>query len=64
MIMERESIMSEKEYRNREWFPNFIILCKPKFDGNNIESGNTENEWNGLLKELEKVIKRQIDASN
>ena len=63
MIRERESLMSENDF-NKDWFPNFIILCKPNSTGSDADSGNTENEWNGVLKEMEKVVKRQIDASN
>ena len=64
MIRERESIMTEKDYKNKEWFPNFIILCKPISDGSNVDSGNMDNEWNGVLREIEKVVKRQIDVTN
>jgi hypothetical protein len=64
MIMERESIMSEEDYKNKDWFPNFIILCKPISEGSNADSGNMENEWNGVLREMEKVVKRQIDVGN
>ena len=63
MISERESIMSESDFENRDWFPNFIILCKPISEGNE-ESGNTENEWSGILKEIEKVVKSQAYVSN
>jgi hypothetical protein len=51
MISERESIMSESEYKNKEWFPNFIILCKPITEGINEERGNKDG--NGVAKELE-----------
>jgi hypothetical protein len=64
MIRERESLMSDDDFKNKEWFPNFIILCKPNSTGSDADSGNSENEWNGVLKEMEKVIKRQIEASN
>ncbi len=58
MIRERESMMSEKDFRNKEWFPNFIILCKPNSEGADFDSGKMENEWNGVLKEIEKVMKK------
>ena len=64
MIRERESLMSEDDFKNKDWFPNFMILCKPNSEDSNADSGNMENEWNGVLKEMEKVVKRQIDASN
>ena len=35
MIRERESIMSENDYKNKELFPNYIILCKPISEGSN-----------------------------
>jgi len=64
LIKERESIMSENDFKNKEWFPNYIILCKPNSEGSDEDSGNMENEWNGVLKEIEKVVKRQTEASN
>ena len=64
MIRERESIMSEDEFKNKEWFPNFIILCKPVSDGSDADGGNMDNEWNGVLREIEKVVKNQIHSSN
>jgi hypothetical protein len=64
MIRERESLMDEESLKKNKWFPNFIILCKPNSDERNANSGNIDNEWNGVLKEMEKVVKRQIDASN
>ncbi len=57
MIRERESIMSENDFINKDLFPNFIILCKPISEGNNSDNGNIENEWSGVLKEMEKVVK-------
>ncbi len=63
MIRERESLMSESEFKNEDLFPNFIILCKPNSD-DSADSGNMENEWNGILKEMEKVFKRQNEASS
>ena len=28
MVLERESLMTEKEFANEEWFPNYIIFRK------------------------------------
>ena len=56
--------MSENDFNNKEWFPNFIVLCKPISEGSNSDSGNMDNEWNGVLKEMEKVVKRQIEVAN
>ncbi len=64
MIRERESLMFDSTFKNKEWFPNFLILCKPNSEDSNADSGNIENEWNGVLKEMEKVVKRQNEASN
>ena len=64
MIRERESIMFYSNFQNKQWFPNFLILVKPNSDDSNADSGNMENEWNGVLKEMEKVVKRQNEASN
>ena len=64
MIRERESIMSENDFINKDWFPNFIILCKPISDGSNSDNGNIENEWSGVLKEMEKVVKTQNEVIN
>ncbi len=64
MIRERESLMSESELQNKDFFPNFLILCKPNSDDSSADSGNMENEWNGILKEMEKVVKRQNEASS
>ncbi len=56
--------MSRSDFEKNDWFPNFIILCKPVSEASNSEeSGNMENEWNGVLREMEKVIKSQIEAS-
>jgi hypothetical protein len=60
MIRERESMMSENDFKNKEWFPNYIILCKPISESSNANNGNTDNEWNGVLREMEKIVKRQI----
>jgi hypothetical protein len=64
MIREYESIMSQQEYQNKYWFPNFIILCKPLSEGRNSDGGEMDNEWNGLLREIEKGVKRQFEVTN
>lgn len=58
MIKELESIMSRDEYENKDWFPNYIIVCKPLKEGRDSHTGEMDNEWNGLLKEIEKGVKR------
>jgi hypothetical protein len=64
MIREYESIMSQQEYENKDWFPNFIILCKPLSEGRNSDGGEMDNEWSGLLKEIEKGVKRQFEMTS
>jgi hypothetical protein len=44
-------MMSLNDFKNKDWFPNFIVLCKP-ISGNNDETGNMDNEYNGLIKEI------------
>jgi hypothetical protein len=51
MIRERESIMAKNDFKKRDWFPNFLILCKPISEGNE-NTGNMEDEWNGIIKEM------------
>jgi hypothetical protein len=60
MIREYESIMSHQEYENNDWFPSFIIFCKPLSEGRNSDGGEIDNEWNGLLNEIEKGVKKQF----
>jgi hypothetical protein len=55
MIKERESMMSENDYKNKDFFPNFIILCKPISESNQ-DAENMENEWNGIVKEMQKGV--------
>ena len=50
--------MSEDDHKNKDWFPNYIILCKPLSEGTNKESENTDAEWSGMLREVERVVKR------
>jgi hypothetical protein len=64
MIRERESIMTDDDFKKEEWFPNFIVLCKPISESSQSNGGNTGNEWSGVIKEIEKVVKSQINSSN
>jgi hypothetical protein len=61
LIKERETMMSMDQYEIKEWFPNYIILCKPIYEGMDQDSGN---EWNGLLRQIEKGVKKQIEATS
>jgi hypothetical protein len=54
--------MSENEKRNDVWFPNFIILRKPFLEGRDAQGGDPQNEWKGMLREVQKGVKKQIDA--
>ena len=58
MIKELESIMKVEELNNKNLFPNYIIVCKPLKEGRDSHTGEMDNEWNGLLKEIEKGVKR------
>ena len=53
MVRERESLMTENDFKNKEWFPNFLILCKPVSKSSNADSEIKKNEINGVLKEIE-----------
>ena len=46
MIIERESIMSESDLANTEWFPNYIVLRR--MANNSTESG----EWQEFVSEI------------
>jgi hypothetical protein len=35
IIREREFMMSSEDFKNKDWFPNFLILCKPIIEGKN-----------------------------
>lgn len=39
MIKKHEYLMSDEEYNNEDWFPNYLIFCRPIFEYDN-ESGN------------------------
>ena len=62
MIREYESIMTEIEKQNEVWFPNFIIVRKPISEGGDAQGGDPKNEWTGMLREVQKGVKKQIDA--
>ena len=54
MIVERESIMSESDLANTNWFPKFIVIRR-------MANGSQESEqWQGFVKE----IKTNFDKSN
>ncbi len=62
MIREYESIMTETEKQNEVWFPNFIIVRKPISEGGDAQGGDPQNEWKGMLREVQKGVKKQIDG--
>jgi hypothetical protein len=63
LILERESLMDKTDLQNKEWFPNFIIVRKPFIDGmDGSQSGESQGEWQGMLREIQKGVKRQIDV--
>jgi hypothetical protein len=53
IIRERELLMSKKDFENKDWFPNFLILCKPIIEGKNTDSETTDSKLNGLLREMQ-----------
>lgn len=63
IIRERELLMSDSDFKKKDWFPNYIILCKPIIEGENDESVNSENKLNGILGEM-KVQKIASDGIN
>ena len=63
MIMEREQLMDRADLERREWFPNFIIVRKAVGDGADAsQSGESQGEWQGLIREIQRGVKRQIDT--
>ena len=64
MIKELESIMTNDELDNEKWFPDYIVVCKPLTEGRDSHTGEMGDEWNGLLKEIEKSVKRQFENTN
>jgi hypothetical protein len=59
--MERESLMSDADLKRNEWFPNFIIVRKP--DGaDGFQYGESQGEWRGMIREIQKGVKIQIDT--
>lgn len=62
MIRERESIMSDNDYKNKEWFPNFLIYCKPISEDSNFDSDNMDSEWNGIIRQMQKLVKKEIEV--
>ena len=46
MIIERESVMSQSELDNEDWFPNYIVVRRKAYGSQ--ESG----QWQGFVKEI------------
>ena len=42
--------MSLDEFKKKEWFPNYIILCKPIVEGEGENSTNIDNKLVGLIR--------------
>ncbi len=52
MIVERESMMSDDEASNPEFFPKYLILRRP------VGSGmNSSEEWQGFIKDIKQTLK-------
>ena len=56
MIREFEQLMTESQKQDKEWFPNFIIVRKPLTEG--ASNGDSQNEWKGMLREVQKGVKK------
>jgi hypothetical protein len=60
MIREYESIMMN--FNRSKWFPNFIIVRNSFIDSKDGSSDGSLNEWKGILREMQRGVKKQIDA--
>ncbi len=62
MIKERESVMQGTDLVNEQWFPNYIVVRKPLTDGGReVQNADAGNEWKGMINQMQKGVKRQID---
>jgi hypothetical protein len=50
--------MTETEKQNEVWFPNFIIVRKPILEGGDAQGSDPQNEWKGMLREVQKGVKK------
>ena len=62
MIREYETVMSDSDLNKKDWFPNFIIVRKGLKDGRDSKGKDSENRWDGMLKEVEKIVKAEMSA--
>ena len=60
MIRDHESTILN--FKSSKWFPNFIIVRKPFIDNKDGSSDGSQNEWKGVLREIQRGVKKQIDA--
>ena len=56
-IVEKESMMSEKDLQNRDWFPNFIIL---RATNDNAQT----SDWQGYVKKSNLLTNYQVNELN
>ena len=56
--------MTIDELENKKLFPSYFVVCKPLKEGRDSHTGEMGDEWNGLLKEIEKNVKRQFENTN
>ena len=54
--------MSDSDLNKKDWFPNFIIVRKGLKDGRDSKGKDSENRWDGMLKEVEKIVKAEMSA--
>ena len=48
MIIECEQFLPEDWRKNKEWFPDYIILCRPN-DSEQTINGMKDEQWLGFI---------------
>lgn len=63
MIREYEGIMNRCcDLNDNRWFPNFIVVRRALLEGRDAQSGESENGWIGMPKEVQKIVKAEKAA--
>ena len=63
MIREYEGIMNRCfDLNDNRWFPNFIVVRRALLEGRDVQSGESENGWIGMPKEVQKIVKAEKAA--
>ena len=53
MIIECEQFLPEDWRKNKEWFPDYIILCRPN-DSEQTINGMKDEQWLGFINQINK----------